>query len=130
MPVRLPLVAALLCALLLSACGRESDESAVRDTLQSFAEATSRKDYQRLCDELFSEKLVAEVNKTLPCEVALRRSDLDAAQSPRIEVRSVKVDGDQASAQVRSTAANQPPSDDTVQLVREDEQWRIAALSS
>ncbi len=130
MPARRPIVVAVLCALLTSACGRESDESAVRDTLQTFAEATSRKDYQRLCDELFSEKLVAEVNKTLPCEVALRRSDLDVARNPRIEVRSVKVDGDRASAQVRSTAANQPPSDDTVQLVREDEQWRIAALSS
>ena len=130
MPARLPVVVAVVSALLLSACGRESDESAVRDTLQTFAEATSRKDYQRLCDDLFSEKLVAEVNKTLPCEVALRRSDLDSARNPRIKVRSVKVKGDRASAQVRSTAANQPPSDDTVQLVREDEQWRIAALAS
>jgi hypothetical protein len=130
MPARLPVVALLLCALLLSACGRQGDESAVRDTLETFAEATSRKDYQRLCDELFSEKLVAEVNKTLPCEVALRRSDLDAARNPRIEVRSVKVDGDRAQARVRSSAANQPASEDTVQLVREDERWRIAALSS
>jgi hypothetical protein len=130
MPARLLVVLALLCSLVLSACGRESDESAVRDTLQTFAEATSRKDYQRLCDELFSEKLVEEVNKTLPCEVALRRSDLDAARNPRIEVRRVKIDGDRATAEVRSTAANQPPSDDSVQLVRENEQWRIAALSS
>jgi hypothetical protein len=107
MPARLPTVVALTCALLLSACGRESDESAVRDTLQTFAEATSRKDYQRLCDELFSEKLVAEVNKSLPCEVALRRSDLDAARNPRIEVRSVKVDGDQAS---RRCARRRPTS--------------------
>ncbi len=130
MSARLPVAAVLLCALVLSACGRESDESAVRETLQTFAAATAAKDYQRLCDDLFSERLVEEVNKTLPCEVALRRSDLDTARNPRIEVRRVRIDGDRASAEVRSTAANQPPSDDTVQLVREDEQWRIAALSS
>jgi len=127
MPARRPVVLALLA---LPACGRESEESAVRDTLQTFADATARKDYQRLCDDLFSERLVEEVNRTLPCEVALRRSDLDAARNPKIEVRSVKVDGDRASARVRSTAANQPPSEDTVQLVREGDGWRIAALAS
>jgi hypothetical protein len=130
MPARFPTVVALLCALLLSACGRESEEREVRDTLETFAKATAAKDYQRLCDELFSEKLVNEVNETYPCELALKNSDLATAKDPKLEVRSVKIEGERATARVRSSAANQPASEDTVQLVRENEQWRIAALSS
>ncbi len=121
---------ALAVCLALAACGRRDDEGEVRETLTAFAEATARKDYQRLCDELFSEKLVAEVRRTVPCEVALRNSSLGDARSPKLEVRTVKVDGDTASAIVRSSAANQPPSEDTVRLVREGQGWRIAALAS
>ena len=132
MPARPPavLVVLALLAVPLTACGRESDEERVRETLESFADATARKDYQRLCDDLFSEKLVEEVRQTVPCEVALKNSSLEEARNPKLEVRSVKIDGDTATAVVRTTAANQPASQDTVRLVRERKQWRIAALAS
>jgi hypothetical protein len=122
-------VALLTLAAPLSACGR-SDERDVRDTLDAFAEATRQKDYQRLCDELFSAKLVAEVRQTVPCEVALQNSSLDDARDPKLTIRSVKVDGDRATAEVSTTAANQRPSTDTVQLVKEEGEWRIQALAS
>jgi hypothetical protein len=124
---------AIACALTLvlaaAGCGR-SDERDVRDTLDAFAEATARKDYQRLCDELFSARLVEEVRQTVPCEVALRNSSLDDARDPKLTVRSVKVDGERATAQVATSAANQRPSQDTVQLVKESGEWRIQALAS
>jgi hypothetical protein len=123
------LVAALALAAPLSACGR-SEERDVRDTLDAFAEATAKKDYQRLCDELFSSRLVEEVRQTVPCEVALRNSSLDEARNPKLTVRSVKVDGDSATAEVATSAANQRPSQDTVRLVKEDGEWRIQALAS
>src|SRR3712207_150488 len=53
----------LVCAAALGACGRDSGEEEVRATLQTFADATARKDYQRLCDELFSKELVEEVDR-------------------------------------------------------------------
>jgi hypothetical protein len=130
MPLRAVTAAVLVCGVLLGACGREAGEREVRETLESFAEATARKDYQRLCDELFSRELVEQVRKVVPCEVALRNSDLDTARDPKLEVRSVRIEGDTASAIVRSTAANQPASEDTVRLVREGDGWRIAALAS
>ena len=120
----------LACAAALGACGRASGEEEVRATLQSFADATARKDYQRLCDELFSKELVEEVDRQYPCELALKNSSLGDARSPKLEVRSVKLDGDTATAQVRTSAANQPASEDTVRLVREGDSWRIAALAS
>ena len=130
MHVRRPALLALACVVALTACGRGSAEQDVRATLERFADATARKDYQRLCDELFSRKLVEEVRRTVPCEVALQSSSLDEAQSPELVIRSIEVDGDTATAVVRTSAANQPASEDTVRLVREDEQWRIAALAS
>jgi Putative lumazine-binding len=121
--------AALMLAAPLTACGRD-EEGEVRDTLDAFAQATAKKDYQRLCDELFAAKLVEEVRQTVPCEVALRNSSLDDARNPKLTVRSVKVDGDQATAEVSTSAANQRPSQDTVRLVKEEGEWRIVALAS
>ena len=129
MPARTLSLFALMLALALPACGR-SEERDVRDTLDAFAEATARKDYQRLCDELFSAKLVEEVRQTVPCEIALQNSSLDDARDPKLTVRSVKVDGERATAEVATSAANQRPSRDTVQLVKEDGEWRIQALAS
>ena len=123
------LAAALTLAAPLAACG-EDPEQDVRNTLDAFAEATAKKDYQRLCDELFSTKLVQEVRQTVPCEVALRNSSLDDARSPKLTVGRVKIDGDQATAEVSTSAANQPASKDTVRLVKEDGEWRIQALAS
>jgi hypothetical protein len=124
------LLAVLAVAAPLAACGRESEEERVRATLRSFADATARKDYQALCDELFSRKLVEEVRRTVACELALKNSDLGAAKQPKLEVTRVRVDGERATADVKTSAANQPPSQDTVELVKEDGGWRIISLTS
>ena len=123
-------VLVLAAAVLAAGCGRESEEDRVRSTLQSFADATARKDYQALCDRLFSEKLVEEVRRTVPCEIALKQSDLATAKNPKLEVTRVRVDGKRATADVKTSAANQKPSQDTVELVQEDGDWRIISLTS
>ncbi|MDQ3740077.1 MAG: nuclear transport factor 2 family protein [Actinomycetota bacterium] len=130
MPTPKPLLAALLAAAaLLAGCGGD-DEADVRDTLNAFAEATAKKDYQRMCDELLAPELIEQIRRVnLPCEVALR-TGLEDVENPRLEVRSIKLDGDTATAQVHSTASNQEPSDDTVRLVKVDGGWRIASLAS
>ena len=127
---RLLAVLALALTLVASGCSRESDEDRVRDTLERFADATAKKDYQALCDDLFATKLVEEVRRSVPCELALRNSDLGSAQKPALRILRVRVDGKRATADVRSTAANQPASEDTVELIREGDDWRIIALSS
>jgi hypothetical protein len=125
------IAAALLALTLLTttACGR-SPERDVRRTLEDFAQATARKDYQRLCDEIFSTKLVEQVRRQVPCELALRNSSLGDARDPKLTIRSIQVEDDTATAKVATSAANQKPSEDTVKLVKEGDQWRIQALSS
>ena len=122
-----PLAAALIAAT--AACGTD-EEAEVRDTLDAFAQATAQKDYQRLCDDVFATSLVEQVTKVLPCEAALRNSDLASAKAPKLDVQSVTVDGESATAKVRSSAVNQKPSEDTVRLVKEDGEWRVVALAS
>lgn len=128
-PTRLTTVLAAVAALALTACGTD-EEAEVRDTLDAFAQATAQKDYQRLCDELFAASLVQQVTKVLPCEQALSRSDLATATDPKLEVQSVTVEGESATAKVRSSAANQKPSSDTVKLAKEDGEWRVVSLAS
>jgi len=48
----------------------------------------------------------------------------------QLTVGTVKVDGTTASAQIRTSAAGEQPSHDTLQLVKVDGHWRISALAS
>ena len=120
------LSAGLVC--LLAACG-SSPADQVRSTLHGFADASAKRDYQALCDDYFAPALVDQVEEAgLPCEAAIR-PELSATKKPRLVIRSVRVTGDKALAQVHTSAANQPPSDDTIQLVRVKGHWRISSLA-
>ena len=119
----------VLAAALSSACGR-SEERDVRDTLERYAQAVERKDYQALCDDLLAERLIDNLRRVgAPCEIALQQGLRDV-QKPSIVVESVEVDGDTASAVARTTAAGEEPSKDTIRLAKEDGDWKIFDLSS
>jgi hypothetical protein len=81
-----------------------------------------------LCERVLAPALIQTVEQIgLPCETALEKGFEDVRE-PRISVGAITVDGDAATAQVRSSAAGQEPSEDTVRLVRVDDGWRIASL--
>jgi hypothetical protein len=128
-PMRRPFAAVLFLAASLSGCGGgPSDQQQVQATVEAFGRATAAKDYQRLCDTLLTPKLVAEVETAgLPCEVALRQG-LGEVRSPELTIGRIEVDGDKATADVRSSAAGQLPSRDVLELVRVGDSWRIASL--
>jgi len=129
--VRRRLAALAAGALVLAGCGnaKPTDEEQVRTTLTSFSRATAAKDYQTICDRLLAPSLIAALKKIgLPCEIALQQGLGDVRQ-PRLLVGAVTVQGKRATADVRSSAEGQPPSKDTVELVRTDAGWRISSLA-
>jgi hypothetical protein len=126
---RLAATFAAAAAAALAGCGGESDPNQVRDVVTRFAQATAKKDYQQICDELISRRLAETVEQFgLPCELAFRRG-LQDVRYPKLRIVRVQVKKDRAFVAVRTSASNQMPSKDTLELVREDGQWRIAALS-
>jgi len=127
-PRHLSLLAALVVAA--AACGGESDEEAVRATVSDFGKATAAKDYDRLCDDILAPTLLESLEEIgLPCRLALERS-LGEVRDPRLVIGAIRVDGDRAQAEVRTSATGQEPSRDTLALVKVEDDWRISDLSA
>ena len=124
------ILAPALALLLAAGCGDQgpTPEEEVRSTVAAFGRATAAKDYQALCDRLLAPSLVEEVESIgLPCEVAMRRG-LGDVRDPRLTIGGVQVDGERASAEVRTAAAGEQPSQDTLRLLRVDDSWKISSL--
>ena len=129
-PVATRRVVLALVACALAGCGDSgpSDEQQIRATLAEFQRATAERDYQALCDDVFAPKLIETVKQIgLPCEVALPKG-FEGVRDPRLTVGAIAIHDDQATAQVRSSASGEAPSEDTVDLVRVNGSWRIASL--
>jgi len=129
-PVRRPIVAVLAVSGAFAGCGGgPSDTERVHDAVEAFGEASAAKDYQRLCDDLLAPKLVEDVERVgLPCEVALKQG-LGDVEAPTLTIGRIAVDGENATAEVNSTAQGQQPSRDTLKLQRVNGKWRIASLA-
>jgi hypothetical protein len=116
--------------LLLVGCGEQgpTPEEQVRSTVAAFGRATEEKDYRALCRRIFAPSLIEQVEAIgLPCEAALARG-LGDVEDPRLTIGSVRVQDERASVDVRTAAAGQEPSRDTLQLVNESGTWKIASL--
>ena len=128
MSAPLVLVALALVAAGLRGQRAASDEEQVRATLVAFSRATAAKDYQALCDRVLAPVADREAQLSgWPCEHALEQG-LGRVKAPKLIVGTITVNGDTASAQVRTSAEGQTPSDDTLELRRVNGAWRIASL--
>lgn len=100
----------------------------MRSTVTRFADASAKKDYQALCDELLAPTLVQNVEQYgLPCELAIKQG-LGDVRDPKLTLGEIAVKGDRASAEVTTQATGQKGSTDTLDLRRVSGEWRIAAL--
>ena len=125
-------LAPAIVLLVLAGCGEggPTPEEQVRSAVTEFGRATAAKDYQALCDRLLAPSLVEEVEAIgLPCEVALRQG-LGRVREPRLTIGRIDVREDRASAEVRTSAAGEEPSRDTLELVNVDGTWKISSLGT
>ncbi len=126
--MRIPVTCAALLVLGLIGCGAASPREEVRSTVTRFADASAKKDYQALCDELLAPALVQNVEQYgLPCELAIKQG-LGDVRDPRLTLGKITVNDDRASARVTTQARGQKSSTDTLDLRRVSGEWRIAAL--
>jgi hypothetical protein len=120
---------AVLATLVAAGCGGASDQRQVRDALAHYERAVTKHDYADLCRNVLASQLLQRLSRVgIPCEQALRIG-LGGVRRPTLEILPVKVTGSSALALVRSGAARQPTSTDTVQLVREQGHWHLSALA-
>lgn len=128
----------VLCAL--AGCGADSENggggggadatTAVRATVAKFGVATRTHDWQTICDDLLSPTLVDKIEDVgLPCETAVEKG-LGDVKDPTLEITDVSIAGARALVSVHTSANGQEASDDALQLVREDGEWRIASLAA
>jgi putative lumazine-binding protein len=128
-PVR-RLFVALLAGAALVGCGSSgpTDEQQVRETVDAFSKATAAKDYDKLCKQLLAPKLLEQVEQAgLPCEVALSKG-LGDVEDPKVTIGQITVNGNSATADIRTSAAGEQPSRDTLKLMKVGGRWRIASL--
>ena len=122
----------VLATCALAGCGqdRPSDEQQIRATLTEFERATAARDYRALCTRVLAPQLIRPVTEAgLTCELALQKGS-EGVEDPHLTVGTIAVAGDSATAEVRTSAAGQAPSQDTLELVRLGDGWRIASLES
>ena len=129
---RVRYLAPALALLILAGCGESgpTPEEQVRSTVAEFGRATAAKDYTALCDRILAPELIEEVESIgLPCERALRQG-LGDVEDPRLTIGRIEIREDEASAEVRTSAAGEEPSQDTLELVNLDGAWKISSLGT
>lgn len=126
----------LLVAGLLGGCGGGDEQGnpepvtgapkQVAETVAKLERATVTRDFRTICEELFS-PVAREQAGGEDCADSLRGATSDL-RGPRIRLLSIRIDGERASARVRTLAEGQAAVDETIELVREDGRYLIAAL--
>jgi dihydroxyacetone kinase len=134
-------VLALLVALplVLSACGQAAKDSAedfkgdqqvVAQTVEDLQSASRKNDSSKICTTLLAPALVAQIKKASggDCEKGIKDA-LSDADSFELQVQKVTVSGAKATAVVKSEGGDTERVD-TLELVKDSGEWKIASLGT
>lgn len=105
---------------------RESDEEKIREAIGGFADAVKSRKYAAVCSEHISVRLKESLELLGECPEVIERS----AQAPSIDldfelsVDDVDVDGEQATARVRSRT-ERGERDTELHMAKEGDTWRL-----
>lgn len=97
--------------LALAACGGSSDEDQITDII-----VEGGKDPVAICDHL-SDDLMETFGSLEACQESARQS---ADEDPDVEVRSVEIDGDTATAKINGSEGDQ-----TVTFTKDGDDWKV-----
>jgi hypothetical protein len=124
----------IAAALALSACGTASSSNDVKftgaqqdvaDVIDKLAAAGQRHNAATICDDILSKQVVAELKSAGgDCEDEMKDAISDATDYD-LQVRSVKIDGNNATAQVRQGDKGKVA---TFTFVKENGDWRATSF--
>jgi hypothetical protein len=127
-------LAAVVLALVMSACGAaqqssadkfKGDQGQIAQLVDDLAKAGSRGDAQRICSDILATELVDELKRAGgDCVTEMDRAIKDASNYD-LQVLSVKINGTTATAQVRQGKSGKVA---TFSFVKEKPGWRASAL--
>jgi hypothetical protein len=126
----------IAAALALSACGTASSsndvtftgaQKDVADVVDKLAAAGQRHNASTICDDILSKQVVAELKSAGgDCEDEMKDAISDATDYD-LQVRSVKINGNNATAQVRQGDKGKVA---TFTFVKENGDWRASSFGS
>jgi hypothetical protein len=128
--MRRTLAIAAALTLGLSACGAaqskpETEQEKVTKVVDALASAGSRQDAKRICTDILAKQLVAELKSAGgDCVTEMDRAIKDASDYD-LQVTSVKITGNNATAQVRQGKDGKTA---TFTFVKEGGAWKASAL--
>jgi ketosteroid isomerase-like protein len=124
-------LAAALAAIVIGACGGDgegSDEDAVRETVSQFVRATDEQDFPALC-QLLAESEVRSIERqgSGACTEVLRAIS-SGPSGARARIEEVRISEDRASVDATFIREDGTRAPLTLRLVKEDGDWKIAAV--
>ena len=124
------LAVAVAAALAAGSGGGGSDEDQVRDVVTSFVQAGKDKDAEEACSLLASDqvKVVERLGGGSDCAEVLggflARADVAGTD---LEIEDVRVEGDRATVDATLNAPGSPPRAESILLVKEEGEWKLAS---
>ena len=124
-------IALCLATALLGGCGGGggSDEEQVRDVVTSFVEAGKDRDAAEACSLLSADqvKSVQEIGggscATILGGIFAKAKDLGTD----VSIQDVRIEGDRATVDATVTAPGSKPKAQTILVVKEDGEWKLAS---
>ena len=94
--------------------------------IERLEKATAAGDFTTICDDLFATSTRKLAGGDQCPDVLEQRAR--GVKRPRIRIKAIEVQGDQAAVRVRTTAVGQAATSDVIRLVRENGQYRVLSL--
>ena len=88
--------------------------------------ATAKQDFTQICDDLLAKATRQQAGGSqCPAVLGARARGV---RRPRIVIKAIEVEGDNAQVRVQTTAAGQAPTSDVIKLIRENGRFRVLSL--
>ena len=120
-------IAAFCTALLVAGAGcGQSEQEQAREAVQEYIDARNSADFEAECD-LYSEEFKKEVGAT-DCPAFIEEQTTGAGVQGDLELVSVRVKDDRATAEVDLTGESGAPTRVVLKLERQDGDWKVTGF--